>query len=443
MNRETSIHDLNDHVLQKTFGHLDQYDLSDVAGVCSTFQRNAQAVFGLRYKTIDYIFQFHRTDCDCMYHRDDMYRLNSALRNFGSLINSLVICLTDTPHNRSAEVMELMNRYCGANLKEFYLMHGRFTSELILTMQSLLSQIQRLYLYECRWESPSWTDITKMFSFCSELELLWIKSARNFHEEPFDFQIRVTIPKLKSYSIEDCKGIKKKSIEKFLKMNTFLEKIQIIGCQKITNRILPSIVKHQPQLKSISFMYTPSTSDFVENAKCLRNLSALTSLQLDCNFLAISSLLNELSAARIPLEMLALSQFTSNEEFVTGFSGLKKLKKLVMIGANKMKMPEITEIILNLSELNTLTLALHALRASDLVEIIRCAPKLNDLVFYIHLTDSSTLDGNWYMKILDVVTKRTEKCRLDITLWGKNDVLNVADELLQTNQEFLQITITK
>lgn len=448
--KKTTIHDLDDHVLRLVFEHLEDFDLPAIANVCTTFKHNAQAVFSLRYKSRTYWFYPEGDDrFDLKGNlrerrvKDNLPKLRSILQNFGALINSLSIGSSGEDKNHSQEIMDWINRYCGAALKSLTLFDIWLTSSTIIKIQPLLSGLQEIDMDGCRWESTSWTDISQMFSFCSELKSLWFTNPRNFDGESFNFQVRVKIPKLVTFGLEQCYGIKKKSIEKFLKMNPQLQDISINECTKITSRILPSVVMYAPRLEWFSFSENVFTSDFLKNAKSLKHLSALKELHMSCDFQSISSFIVELGAARIPLETLSLAEFNWDEKIATGMVGLQKLKTLDIMHAGNLKVSQITKIVSNLCELVHLTVDVDDLTATNLVEILRCGPKLGYLNLFTYHGGSITIDTKLYMEILAVVVKRKEKCHLKICFLSSDEKikLNVSEELLQANQESLQIRI--
>lgn len=103
---ETTLYDLNDDCLFEVFDHLRQYDLANVADVCSRFRQIAQAHFA-RSPFKDSVF-FDSCHHDRNYHK--------LLRNFGASIKKIKFdnTLRDFPKTYS-KLIEQIEFYCRNN----------------------------------------------------------------------------------------------------------------------------------------------------------------------------------------------------------------------------------------------------------------------------------------------------------------------------------------
>lgn len=76
-----------------------------------------------------------------------------------------------------------------------------------------------------------------------------------------------------------------------------------------------------------------------------------------------------------------------------------------------------------------------------MVAIVRCAPKLRELKFDKWNDPKSIIDENVFMKIVDVVSAREIKCRLNV-IFSERFVF-VPLELQKDNEHMLKITFTQ
>lgn len=440
---KTKIQDLNDHVMREVFEHLNVADLSVIADVCTNFKQNARAVYFVRFKTKVPSITVLSND-RVLWSENEIHirQLPAILRNFGSSTNALEIDLDRSVRMHSQQILELINQHCRETLRYIWLWSFLFTDDFIPIMQSVFSRLQKLYLHECVWHSEF--DVSGMLSTCSELKELEISRVRNSNNEDIDLQLRITIPKLKSFTITGC-GVKKKSIIKFLRANRQLDELEILGCPKITSRVIQPIVQYVPRIKTIRFTSNVFTRDFFANVRNLQNLTALKSLKIDGFNRSISSIIREIAAARIPLEYLLLWMIDFDKELAVGIAELRKLKQLVFIGACNMKLDHIVEAITSLGELTALTFFdVETLSAINLAEIIRCAPKLCELSFRAQYEDEDSLllDVDAYNEVLSAVRGREETCHLDLIITKyRHQTIDVPNELLRANEELLRIIV--
>lgn len=436
----TTIYDLNDYVLRDIFDHFDDIDLCKIADVCSTFRRNAQATFSVHYKFVEYSFNSENNEeYDCDTKKIDLHHLHSILRNFGQSIYSLGISLDDAVHNHSQKVMESIIQYCGETLDELSLRNVRFTDDLIQKMQPLLAQLQELNVKLCSWQSIE--TLSAMLTNCPELQTLLLDTPQNFDDENLDFPVRCTIPSLKSIRLEQCDAFKKKSLMKFFKFNPQLKEITFIGLEKITSRIIPSIVQYVPHIEKMTYMHNIFSTDFFENVKHLKHLTSLKSLEIDFDLKSIASFVNELAETDIPLKRLSLWNFRADNELVHALSKFKKVKFLSLIGPCDFMAYELEEILMNMPELIELSTGIK--RTTDLVKIIRFKPKLREFRMCPDRYYMFTLDIDLYMMILDAVLKRKEMCPLVLIIHsdGQYNCVKVSEKVLKSNQNLLKIIV--
>lgn len=175
----TTIADLNDDVLRKTFMYLGDNALCAVADVCSVFKRNAQKEFRLRSeskKRLDYVKE--RDKCSF-----------AKIHNFGHFIRAIEI-----DFSTSDQFMSKINQYCGEALEELRFQDSyKITDKTVAYLLPFLPQLTVMAIYKCEWEGES---LPKMMSLCSELERIQIEDKIGSPRPLLDGMC-VKMPKLK------------------------------------------------------------------------------------------------------------------------------------------------------------------------------------------------------------------------------------------------------
>lgn len=92
----------------------------------------------------------------------------------------------------------------------------------------------------------------------------------------------------------------------------------------MVSQIIPAIVKYALQIEEIEFASNAKEeNNFISNAKCLKHLKALKSLEIDrdsWSTFSFSPIMDELVETRIPLESLKLSRFDLSRELISGMA---------------------------------------------------------------------------------------------------------------------------
>lgn len=411
---------LNDNVLRESFHNMNLLELCTIEDICYKHRRNGPGEFSLRLKDMDLVVY----DGNGRKNTFNIRHLSNILRKFGPSINSIDVSLRSMYRNNSARVLRVMSKCCGESLTELELKSFDFNADVIREMQPMLSRLQVMKLSYCTFASTAVA--SRMFSLCSELQKLSIMRTSRFDASR-------AFPKLKSICLHD--DLRKsvapiEPIKQFLRLNQQLREIDIDLCD-LSSEVIHSIAKYTPQIEKIALR--SHSRDFIEYSKYLKQLTALTSLQINFGGELHSSVLTELADAHIPLECLRLNFFQSDRELVEGITKLKQLKILELTQCVEMKLSHILTIASELCELTEIVVAIPCLLVDDLVEIVRRAPKLNKLVFY-NASDCRPLFGiYWFMEIKDLLRTRKEKCHLNLTMSCVK--VDVPEVLLKANAD--------
>lgn len=415
---------LNDNVLRESFHKMNLFELCTVVDICYKHRRNAPGDFSLRLKDMDLVVY----DGNGRKNTFNIRHLSNILREFGPSINSIDVSLRSMYRNNSARVLRVMTKCCGESLNELELKSFDFNADVIRDMQPMLSRLQVIKLSYCTFASTAVA--SRMFSFCSELQTLSIMRTSRFDASR-------AFPKLKSICLHnDLRNLVTpiEPIKQFLRLNQQLREIDINLCD-LSSEVMHSIAKYTPQIEKIALR--SYSRDFIEYKKYLKQLTALTSLQINFGGELQSSVLTELAAVHIPLECLRLNFFQSDRELVEGITKLKQLKILELTHCVEMESSHILTIVSELCELTELVVAIPSLLVDDLVGIVRRAPKLNKLVFHNASYCEPIFGVYWFMEIKDLLRKRTEKCRLDLSMSCVK--VDVPEVLLKANADIFKI----
>lgn len=216
-------------------------------------------------------------------------------------------------------------------------------------MQSMLSHLHSLHLFNCSWATD--TIAADFYSCCTEVQSLEFTGIDSCY-------MQVTMPKLKSFIMTEC-FINHQSVISLFKANPQLREIKIEECPRITGKILRRIVKYIPRIEKIHCNNISSVVNWAEDGKCLKQLSALKLLEIDCESESITPVINGIAETRVPLECLILHDFTLDNRLFAGIAELRQLN-LLHIFSDDIVQQQVVGIIQNLSELTELTLRVRS-----------------------------------------------------------------------------------
>lgn len=140
-----------------------------------------------------------------------------------------------------------------------------------------------------------------------------------------------------------------------------------------------------------------------------------------------------MAAACVPIQYLEIGKYKSDIALANEIGKFSQLKGLVL--KKNIEACEVMKIVKKLSALTTLSVNIRILTSTELLQLIRFAPKLQTLSFQNHEINLC-LDANLYSEILIAATSRQEKFRLEIRFPQKK----IHQNCLKLKHELLQIT---
>lgn len=426
---EVTILDLNDDCLREICDYLDLMNLCAFADVCSRFKQNAQAKFrGMDVKDVDKHTWTELPDIA-------KYRL---VRNFGQSITSLAAVAL----KRNNEYIVLMIiRYCGNALKSLTLQNFRINAYLGERLMSLVSLLDKFGITECHCQP----------SFCERLPM----HSQKLRELEFKFEsysqysnvfvlggLPKPFPKLDKFTMVDWEA---RDLRPFLEKNQQLSSINLESVNGNEDHF-QLVAKHLPTVEHMGIVISKSWR--LDGHKNLNKLMALKSLRLKChrpNYDAtIRELLAKMAAVNIPIETLELMTCPSNKALFAVIPKFEKLKTLRLFDMTGLQFTELITLCNDLDELTELCVRTDQNDfMPDILRLVRSAKKLQKFHF-------QQRNGNWTMsadtfdKLVHTMKHRTNGCtQLDIVLMGIFPAVDVGDDVLQANKQFVTIETNK
>lgn len=228
------------------------------------------------------------------------------------------------------------------------------------------------------------------------------------------------------------------AIQNFLSQNLQVKKLRLLCDSKMSFGVIGIIERFLPNIEKLILTNVTCTSDkWHRQIQKLTQFQHLRSLKVDCDNKSISSILEGMAAAHVPLESLELHSMFVDSQFAEALGKWTQLKKFGLhIGGEPI---DIQRILENFKELVVIKISDWEIDASVSLAIARNAPKLHRIVFVAR--DYIGFDTNWYMELLAIVKRRNHgtpvECCFDREFSCQE--MQVPTELLMANDDFLRI----
>lgn len=414
---------LNDDCLERVFKQFKLPDLSVAADVCVRFRVFAVDAFE-KYKNVikfGHVAEFKN--------RPDLFEV--MLRNFGSTIHSLSIDKNALKID-AIDLLKMFNKYMPA-LKDLKLKNFTVDEDLN-DVHPLFAKLQTLSMSDCAFSDGA----EELLAPCAELKQLSISDV-DWDNHCIDH----TFPKLQEVSITCCSTIDDAEFKKFIASNTTLKKLTIDNNSELKSAsIIQSIGQHLKNLVELEIdqEHFEGKSQFHKSTLSLGRLSSLKKLTLNYNGLPMKALLKKLAEKAVPLEHLTLKKGSVDSSAIKSMSELIKLNEIQLEDIKNLTDDHVVELAKELPQLRYITCGgstAEDITTNGLQNVISHAKKLSQLV--LKRASSIEIDMADYSKMLNSVQDRPEKIKLEIEITGNGDKVNVPDEVLAENREWLWI----
>lgn len=273
--------------------------------------------------------------------------------------------------------------------------------------QPLFAGLRKLCMHRCRFTDQ----FVQMLACCVELEQFdWNTSTIDI-----EWSLRLPLPKLKIFRVNEVVGITTDALTTFLQMNPQLREFGVTKCIGVENRIFANIRESVPLIGNISFTETLPIK-LVAPLKDLRLLDALKTLQIDCaNDAKVSRLFGQLIAKEMRLEHLDVARCIGSDLISKRLAGMNTLNSLGLFSVSGMNVINLVNIVKNLTNLTHLNFVeCMGLNAKGLIEIVGVASKLRQLQFH-SIWQGVVIDNNeTFRQLQAVLRKRDDKIPLKI-----------------------------
>lgn len=231
-------------------------------------------------------------------------------------------------------------------------------------------------------------------------------------------------------------------IRSFLTSNPTLKKLKVINCG---SKFMNLFSQNQPNLTNLTQLEISGDNfkdegDFQRAIVFLGQLKSLQVLNINFDLSSITPLITSLATNKAPIThlMLSFGNFDDNT-VVDSLSQLKKIKKLDMANIENLTDEHLVDLAKELPELDELHLSsiTHSFGSIAIRKMVNHAKKLS----FLRLESSHCIeiDVDDYKAMLKSVQSRPEKVKLMIQIIADGYKVNVAEEMMNANSEWLHI----
>lgn len=414
---------LNDDCLERMFKLFNLVDLTAAADVCVRFQQHAIDVFNLKYK--------HVVKREDIAEFKGPVKFKMMLRHFGSLIHSLSIDKNYLKGN-AVDLLNMISEYAPV-LKELTLDGfnvGGGGNGSVNGVHKLFARLEKLTLFECEFKNGA----RKLFASCAELKHLSLNMCE-WNNRCIDQKF----PKLEEMHLYDFSDMEDDELEMFIISNPSLKRMSI--CDNMNSYevdMMQTIGEHLKNLEELKIdeIFFDERSEF----QSLGDLPLLRKLSLDANFHSVAPLIKMLAEKAVPLEYLALEDTEMDSNAIRSMSKLTKLNEIQLSCVSDLTDEHVIELAKELPQLREIHLkesTAKDITTIGLRNILGHAKKLSHLV--LESASNVQIDMSDYRSMLKSVQNRPEKIKLEIKITGNGNKVNVPEDVLSANREWLWI----
>lgn len=414
---------LDDDCLREVFKHLNKWDLTNAADVCVRFKQRAKEAFSVKYKKVSlYFHEFMEEPNEellCIF--GPMIQSLWIEREFGELYDDIVLKWIEEKTTSELKVLKL----------------SKFTIDGKIDIHSTLANLEKLELDRCNLVSYYYVN-KPLLAACIELKTLQIKQT-NYR----DFKcINQQFPKLEEISLVDSSALNDADLIGFVTLNPTLKKLVIENNHNVKSvEIIRVISQHLRNLVELGIDQCFDKVDkFQRYVLSLSQLNSLETLKINFNSMSIAPLMEGLATNCVPIENLMLKNGRIDTEAIESMSQLKQMKTLVLNDIDGLSDERFIGLAMTLPQLQKLNLdglTAKGISSIALKEMLPYAIKLSLLSFAKEC--DFLIDVDDYEAILKTVQSRPEKVHLLVKIKGYGGIVDVPEEILAGNREWLYI----
>lgn len=422
-----SILTLNNDCLLEVFKYLDLQEICAVADVCRCFRQNAKVCFKYSKKTCLSVTKYIESNDDSLL--QFTLKVSKIIRLFGAFLNEFV----DLIYKKRWEygrlrakcrrrILKQLAQYCSGTLNHLAIFSSEvdIDDEMVLMLRPLLERLQKLSLIDCTITEtflhilPFWAPELR------ELDLYLNEKQLNLH---YDY-LHQPFEKLVKISLAYFPGLSNNDLEQILKHNPQLRTISLRTCRSLDHRIFQTIVAHTPDIVDL---YCGGIILEREDAKYFGQMKNLKSLSLafenGVGLMHVLPAIHQIAAANIQLKELRLLNVHCGgyaDELVEVISQFQELEILTIREVSGLTLRHLHDICKYCTELRVLRVLTRIIPPIPFITtMLRDAKKLELLC--ILKTDTVPLvknlvDIGTYKEWVKIAKRRGDKNRLKLIL---------------------------
>ncbi|XP_055325939.1 uncharacterized protein LOC129579788 isoform X1 [Sitodiplosis mosellana] len=415
--------ELSADCLLTIFMEMDPKTLSNFADTCDRLRNLAKYHFRLKYSQC---FDFESFGNTGRVATDRLEEAEQFLRIFGDQIVTLEMSTAVfIPFlGISNGLLQLIKQYC-YHLKSLELREFDITNDSADIIRPLFNCVENLTLFDCLIVdcNPGPMENLKRLVLDGSICELWSDVLwKNF-------------PKLEDVTFIQVAYLSNDSIVQFLKMNPSLKRLSFTECYNITSTIFKAVSKLEYLQE---FEYTNggfNTAHAMQNDLLhLSSLQNLKVLKLDLyNVISPCRLIEKLITNGVAIEHLRLMNGVGDDTIFEKIAQINTLKVLRLTDIDELNENHILSFAKNLKQLETLDIKGRTIFTRyGITEIVRKANRLTHLIIDL---PEFILTLPIYLDLLDIIQKREQIIKLELTVFGKNEQIIVPDEVTKGDNE--------
>lgn len=415
-------------------------DLSVIADVSTRFRQYSKICFAhSKAKCIDLTQENYRR----IYSKNRFWKIPQFFRHYGEFLTKIIIGIF---HEK---LIGLILLYCGDTLIELRIEHFDMTDEVVVLMRPVFEHLQKLSLNYCRCSDlllqmlPLWSPVLRQLEFIGIEPLKDRSTGFKGLFKPFR-----QLEKIAFFYVD---VLTNSDVEKLLKCNSEIKKIDLVGCPRLNDNVIQSIAEYVPHIEGLRLLvdFPKSTEQIRMSAMSLGQLSSLNSLEMDlrlCPPPFVNLALSEICASNTGLKHLCLQCIElvdGADRFVESVSKLNHLETLKLYYITDLNVSHIINICKHLHKLIKLEIFIQWPTPSvrNLLNIVRLCENLELLNILVadSVTEKTCIDVGTFDDMVNILRMQCFKRRLKIVLDDDCFAINVPKEIIRAHKESLSI----
>lgn len=424
---------LNADCLLKIFEYLNVIELAKIADTNISLRQLAKYQFYLKYGSLNF-------DNLKMNRSITLQEVTKIFRNFGNSISSLELSIHSFVIGSDQQILSLIGKYCKpSTLKKLVLTEIRIPNREMKKLGPLFGELEHLSLIKCDCDIQF--NPIDGYTRLKTLEL-------NLHFTDH-FMNRINFPQLEYFYLYQCDWVSSLQRSNFLGFVLNHPNLKTLSIRNGYTKmhILEAIGKNMKKLEHFTYDchiqdMLSSKQNFEAALQPLGSMKSLKTLALHCHCSPIENLFESFIANNIEIESLHLKDIRLSEDTVQNLKKLKTIKILKFQKIRSQNVDTFISIAKDLPYLNEFHLELDD-STIPIIALKTLLSRANELTILKidSFNPNNNIDAQLYLDMVDIVKKRSNSKRLEIVLYVLTSPVNVPQNILDENREWINILI--